>query len=73
MKKIYLFKKEADGLQTTLGEYESEQAASNAAIEMCGTDGSIPLSDVTQPVKTAMAGAAVPGYCVQADLRRYCG
>ena len=41
MKKIYLLKKEADGLQTTLGEYESEQAASNAAIEMCGTDGSI--------------------------------
>lgn len=41
MKKIYLFKKEADGLQTTLGEYDSTQAASNAAMEMCGTDGNI--------------------------------
>lgn len=41
MKKIFLFKKEADGLQTTLGEYDSTQAASNAAMEMCGTDGNI--------------------------------
>ena len=23
--------------------------------------------------QTVQAGAAVPGYCVQADLRRYCG
>ena len=41
MKKIYLFKKEADGSVSTLGEYDSTQAASNAAMEMCGTDGNI--------------------------------
>lgn len=41
MKKIYLFKKEADGSISTLGEYDSTQAASNAAMEMCGTDGNI--------------------------------
>lgn len=41
MKKIYLLKKEADGSVSTLGEYDSTQAASNAAMEMCGTDGNI--------------------------------
>lgn len=41
MKKIYLLKKEADGSISTLGEYDSTQAASNAAMEMCGTDGNI--------------------------------
>ena len=32
MKKIYLLKKEADGSVSTLGEYDSTQAASNAAM-----------------------------------------
>lgn len=41
MKKIYLLKKESDGSISTLGEYDSTQAASNAAMEMCGTDGNI--------------------------------
>ena len=41
MKKIYLLKKEADGSVSTLGEYDSTQAASNAAMKMCGTDGNI--------------------------------
>lgn len=41
MKKIYLLKKESDGSVSTLGEYDSTQAASNAAMEMCGTDGNI--------------------------------
>lgn len=41
MKKIYLLKKETDGSVSTLGEYDSTQAASNAAMEMCGTDGNI--------------------------------
>ena len=48
MKKIYLLKKETDGSVSTLGEYDSTQAASNAAMEMCGTDGNIFDYDVKE-------------------------